>query len=92
MFYSRLEQKKAEAFGLYPSLRLAGRNFSPDWAYSSAKAEKQLVTKSLHSERDTNHLGMAASTQEKSRMNRLKSLICPMDSSAGKIRNRPSSC
>ena len=43
MFYSRLEQKKAEWFGLYPLITPGWvETFLQDWAYSSAKAEKQL--------------------------------------------------
>jgi nucleoside-diphosphate-sugar epimerase len=43
MLYSRLEQKKAEAFGLYPLITPGWvKTFLQDWAYSSAKAEKQL--------------------------------------------------
>jgi farnesol dehydrogenase len=43
MFYSRLEQKKAEWFGLYPLITPGWvETFLLDWAYSSAKAEKQL--------------------------------------------------
>jgi nucleoside-diphosphate-sugar epimerase len=43
IFYSRLEQKKAEAFGLYPLITPGWvETFLQDWAYSSAKAEKQL--------------------------------------------------
>jgi nucleoside-diphosphate-sugar epimerase len=43
MFYSRLEQKKAEWSGLYPLITPGWVDtFLQDWAYSSAKAEKQL--------------------------------------------------
>jgi len=46
MFYSRLEQKKAEWFGLYPFITPGWvETFLQDWAYSSAKAEKQLSYK-----------------------------------------------
>jgi nucleoside-diphosphate-sugar epimerase len=42
-FYSKLEQKKAEWFGLYPLITPGWvQTFSQDWAYSSAKAEKRL--------------------------------------------------
>jgi len=43
LFYSKLEQKKAEWFGLYPLITPGWvETFLHDWAYSSAKAEKQL--------------------------------------------------
>jgi hypothetical protein len=43
MLYSRLEQKKAEWFNLYPLITPGWvETFLHDWAYSSAKAEKQL--------------------------------------------------
>jgi farnesol dehydrogenase len=43
LFYSRLEQKKSEWFGLYPVITPGWvETFLQDWVYSSAKAEKQL--------------------------------------------------
>lgn len=43
LFYSQLEQKKAEWFGLHPVITPGWvETFLQDWAYSSAKAEKQL--------------------------------------------------
>jgi farnesol dehydrogenase len=43
LVYSRLEQKKAEWFGLYPFITPSWVDtFLRDWAYSSVKAEKEL--------------------------------------------------
>jgi farnesol dehydrogenase len=43
MAYGRLEKKKAEWFGLYPRITPGWvETFLQDWAYSSAKAEREL--------------------------------------------------
>ena len=43
MFYSTLEKKKAEWFGLYPQITPGWvETFLQDWAYSSGKAEREL--------------------------------------------------
>jgi nucleoside-diphosphate-sugar epimerase len=43
LLYSALEQKKAEWFGLYPQVTPGWvRTFLQDWAYCSAKAEREL--------------------------------------------------
>lgn len=43
MWYSALEQKKAEWFGLYPQVTPGWvQTFLQDWAYDSAKAEREL--------------------------------------------------
>ena len=43
MWYSALEQKKAEWFGLYPQVTPGWvKTFLQDWAYCSAKAEREL--------------------------------------------------
>ena len=43
MWYSALEQKKAEWFGLYPQVTPGWvQTFLQDWAYCSAKAEREL--------------------------------------------------
>jgi len=43
MWYSALEQKKAEWFGLYPQVTPGWvQTFLQDWAYGSAKAEREL--------------------------------------------------
>lgn len=43
LLYSRLEQKKAEWFGLYPQITPGWvETFLHDWAYSCAKAEREL--------------------------------------------------
>jgi farnesol dehydrogenase len=43
LFYSRLEQKKAEWFGLYPQITPGWvETFLQDWLYTCAKAEREL--------------------------------------------------
>ena len=43
IWYSALEQKKAEWFGLYPQVTPGWvKTFLQDWAYCSAKAEREL--------------------------------------------------
>jgi len=43
MIYAGLEQRKAEWFGLYPQITPGWvETFLHDWAYSSAKAEREL--------------------------------------------------